>query len=220
MRKQPLHPRTEVLNIKQKNLSKKSKVEALRWLAKRFPEAFDSTARVRPLKIGIMHDILTCADEAAKDGISKSKLREAVVRFTRRTEYLASLKAREPRIDLFGNLGEIVSEEDALKAAQKIKLRVEKSIKNVKKQAAAAAAEQGKSKPVINIPKPEIPLYSSSASEKSIAYNMQDSFSHAPRSAQQVVIKHKQSRQYDPEAVARLKEKLGISQQKKSKYDV
>ncbi len=219
MRKQPLHPITAVLNIKQKNLSKRSRVEAMRWLAKRFPEAFDNTIRIRPLKIGIMQDILAYADEASVDGISKSKLREAVVCFTRRTEYLASLKAREPRVDLFGNLGENVSEEDALKAAQKIKLRVEKSIKNGKKLN-GAAHESTKAKSPINITKTEPPLYSSNASEKSIAYNMQDSFSHSSRSTQQVTIKHKQSRQYDPEAVARLKEKLGISQQKKSKYDI
>lgn len=217
MRKQPLHPKTEVLNIRQKNLSKKHQLDALRWLATRFPEAFDSSMRVRPLKIGIMHDILNYADEASKYGVSKSKLREAVVRFTRRTEYLASLKAREPRVDLFGNLGEIVSEEDALKAAQKIKLRIEKNIKNSKK---LTGSIESKTKLSVHIPKNETPLYASNATEKSIAYNMQDSFSHAPRSAQQVMIKHKQSRQYDPEAVARLKEKLGISQQKKSKYDI
>lgn len=219
MRKQPLHPRTEVLNIKQKNLSKKSRIEALSWLATRFPEAFDSSTRVRPLKIGIMHDILTYANEANTAGISKSKLREAVVRFTRRTEYLTCLKAREPRIDLFGNYGEIVSEDDALKAAQKIKLRIEKSIKNTKKLA-STSSEQTKSKTAINIPKIETPLYSSSASDKPIAYNMQNNFSHTSRTSQQVMIKHKQTRQYDPEAVARLKEKLGISQQKKSKYDI
>lgn len=217
MRKQPLHPKTEVLNTKQKNLSKKYKLEALRWLATRFPEAFDTTERVRPLKIGIMHDILTYADEAKNDGISKSKLREALVRFTRRTEYLASLKAREPRVDLFGKLGEIVSEEDALKAAQKIKLRIERIIKNNKKQ---IITTDTKAKPAIVIPKTETPLYARSASEKSIAYNMQDSFSHAPRATQQVTIKHKQTRQYDPEAVARLKEKLGISQPKKTEYDI
>ena len=110
MRKQPLHPRTAVLNEKQKNLSRRARDKALRWLAKRFPEAFDNTKRVRPLKIGIMQDILKYSHEAVADGISKSKLRESVVRYTRRLEYLACLKAREPRIDLFGNIGEVVSE--------------------------------------------------------------------------------------------------------------
>ncbi len=219
MRKQPLHPITEALNIKQKNLSKKSILEALRWLAKSFPEAFDSSTRVRPLKIGIMQDILAYAEQARLDGVSKSKLREAVVCFTRRTEYLASLKVREPRIDLFGNLGEIVSEEDALRAAQKIKQRIEKTIR-ISKKTGVAGAEPVKSKSTININKVEPPLYSTSASDRQVAYNMQDNFSHAPRSAQQVMIKHKSTRQYDPEAVARLKEKLGLAQPKKSKFDI
>lgn len=219
MRKQPLHPITELLNKKQRNLSKKSKIEALTWLAKNFPEAFDSKTRVRPLKLGIMQDILSYADKARLDGVSKSKLREAVVRFTRRTEYLTCLKAREPRIDLFGNQGEVVSQEDALKATQKIKLRIEKSIRSSKKTS-SQATEQIKPRLSINIPKIETPLYSSSATEKSIAYNMQDNFSHASAAKHPVMIKHKQTRQYDPEAVARLKEKLGISQQKKSEYDI
>src|SRR3990167_3890101 len=128
MRKQTLHPRTAAIN-QQKNQSKKSRLEALRWLANKFPEAFDNTKSIRPLNLGVMSDILAHSDEAAKANISKSKLREAVVIYTRRLDYLACLKAKEKRIDLFGKQGELVSEEDAAKAALKIKQRVEKSIK-------------------------------------------------------------------------------------------
>ena len=219
MRKQPLHPRTAALNEKQKNLSKRARDKALRWLAKRFPEAFDNSKRVRPLKIGIMQDILKYAEEADVAGISKSKLRESVVRYTRRLEYLACLKAREPRIDLLGTPGEVVSEEDAQKAAQKIRLRVERTVKTARKAVTPAAEQTKPNKSAQSFAKPETPLYSSSAAEKSIAYNMQDSFSHSSRSSQQVMIKHKQTRQYDPEAVARLKEKLGLSQQKKGEHE-
>lgn len=217
MRKQPLHPRTAALNEKQKNLSKKARVDALRWLALRFPEAFDNSKRVRPLKIGIMQDILNYFQEAETAGISKSKLREAVVCFTRRLEYLACLKSREPRIDLFGNPGEPVSAEDALVAAQTIRQRVEKNIKITRKSTPAPEINKPQ-KPTTSFTKPETPLYSAGGSEKSIAYNSQDSFSHSSRSSQQVMIKHKQTRQYDPEAVARLKEKLGLSQ-KKSEHE-
>ena len=122
-------------------------------------------------------------------------------------------------MDLFGNPGELVSEEDALKAAQKMRLRVERAVKASRKASAPAADQAKPNKPAQSFSKPETPLYSSSAVEKSIAYNMQDNFSHSSRSSQQVMIKHKQTRQYDPEAVARLKEKLGISQQKKGEHE-
>src|SRR5262245_21314590 len=103
MRKQELHPRTAVINKAQKNKSKKARTDALLWLAANFPAAFDNSLRIRPLKIGIMDDILLYADKAEEVGISKSKLREAVVLFTRRLDYLACLKLRELRIDLQGN---------------------------------------------------------------------------------------------------------------------
>lgn len=126
MRKQELHPRTAVINKTQKNQSKKARADALLWLAANFPAAFDNSLRIRPLKGGIMNDILLHADKAAEVGISKSKLREAVVLFTRRLDYLACLKAREMRVDLQGNDVAEVSAEEADHAAAKIKKRVEK----------------------------------------------------------------------------------------------
>ncbi len=126
MRKQELHPRTAVINKSQKNKSKNARSEALAWLAATFPPAFDNTLYISPLKIGIMADILKHADKAAEAGISNSKLREAVVLFTRRLDYLICLKSREMRIDLEGNPVSQVTEEEAECAAQKIKKRVEK----------------------------------------------------------------------------------------------
>ncbi|MDI1352614.1 MAG: ProQ/FinO family protein, partial [bacterium] len=124
MRKQELHPRTAVLNKNQKNLSKKARTDALAWLAATFPLAFDNTLRINPLKAGIMDDILEHAEHAAENGISKSKLREAVVLFTRRLDYLACLKAREMRIDLQGNSMVAVTDEEAEHASLKIKKRI------------------------------------------------------------------------------------------------
>lgn len=213
MRKQPLHPSTAAINEKQKNLSKKSRIDALRWLARRFPEAFDNSKHIRPLQLGIMQQILSYADEALHEGISKSKLREAVVLFTRRIDYLVCLKAREQRIDLFGNKGELVTEEDAERAAVKIRQRVDRSIKNLKKDS-PSTINLPKAKKTLKVNATEESLYPKYLSEQPIAYNMQNSFSHSSRT-QQVTIKHKQSRQYDPEAVARLKEKLGLSRGKK-----
>lgn len=204
MRKQTLHPQTAAINQKQKNHSKKARLEALTWLTKTFPKAFDTSLSIQPLSLGIMKDILLHADKAAEAGISKSKLREAVVIFTRRIDYLACLKAREMRIDLTGLPTEAVSEEDAENAAAKIKKRVEKSAKIARKNISA-------------LPRPGSSVVTSSSSESNLpfperepAFSVKNSYN-TPARVAAVTIKHKPSRQYDPEAVARLKAKLGLS---------
>lgn len=218
MRKQELHPRTAVLNKSQKNQSKKAKIEALTWLAKNFPNAFDNTVRISPLKLGIMDDILQYADKAAEEGISKSKLREAVVIFTRRLDYLACLKSREMRIDLHGNTLTEVTEEEAEHAAAKIKKRVEKSARNARKimsekspaQSGTVSQQlnnyQSKSGGQSSLSDDYLPIYPARAP----AYSSQSTAAQPARAAS-VVVKHKTTKQYDPDAVARLKEKLGLS---------
>src|SRR3990167_9340334 len=129
-RKHPLHPHTAVINKAQKTESRKIRDHALAWLAERFPETFDNTTRIRPLKIGIMNDILELNADAAAVVISRSKLREAVVVFTRRLDYLTCLKAQEMRVDLNGNAISPVSPEEAENAATQIKKRIEKKLRN------------------------------------------------------------------------------------------
>lgn len=212
LRKQDLHPRTALINKKQKNQSKKVRLEALSWLASIFPQAFDNTVRIQPLSVGIMADILVHADKAAAAGISNSKLREAVVLFTRRIDYLTCLKAREMRIDLDGNPVAQVTEEEAALAAAKIKKRVEKSAKNARKNAISLlptkpARPRHTSEAT---PTPASTDFSSYYPERAPLFSMQNNTGPAVR-ATPVVITHKQTRQYDPDAVARLKEKLGLS---------
>ncbi|OGV44889.1 MAG: hypothetical protein A3F46_06055 [Legionellales bacterium RIFCSPHIGHO2_12_FULL_42_9] len=125
-RKHPLHPHTAIINKAQKTESKKIREQALAWLTERFPDAFDNSKRIRPLKIGIMNDILELNAEAAAVGISRSKLRAAVVLFTRRLDYLTCLKAQEMRVDLNGNAISPVSPEEADNAATQIKKHIEK----------------------------------------------------------------------------------------------
>ncbi|HAU1021875.1 TPA: activator of prop osmoprotectant transporter [Legionella pneumophila] len=227
MRKQVLHPRTAVINKAQKNQSKRARSDALLWLAANFPEAFDNSLRIRPLKIGIMSDILQHAEKAEQVGISKSKLREAVVLFTRRLDYLACLKAREVRIDLHGNPVAEVTEEEAEHASMKIKKRVEKSVKNARKQVNAKAANHShvnsqpsavsSVKPMNSFdshPEPLLPIYplrSSTYASQNVAMQSAKSPS--------VVVKHKAPKQYDPDAVARLKEKLGLSRKAEEKKE-
>lgn len=212
MRRQELHPRTAVINKTQKNQSKRDRHQALAWLAVTFPESFDNTLRIRPLKTGIMHDILAYADKAEENGISRSKLREAVVVFTRRLDYLACLKAREMRIDLLGNPCTQVTEEEAEKAACKIKKRIEKTVRNIPKVVSST------NRPSTNAPNKTESLRSSAAYHQPIqdfngnGYERPPAFSATPaKPVATVAVRHKTSRQYDPDAVARLKEKLGLS---------
>jgi ProP effector len=230
MRKQELHPRTAVLNKNQKNQSKKTRLDALSWLATNFPNAFDNSVRISPLKLGIMDDILQCSDKAAEKGISKSKLREAVVLFTRRLDYLACLKAREMRIDLQGNTLTEVTEEEAEHAASKIKKRVEKSVRNARKIMAEKTTGQA-----VSISQHSNNYLSKSTSQSVSASADADDYlptyparapansaqnaSVQPARAAAVVVKHKTTRQYDPDAIARLKEKLGLSRNLEEKKE-
>ena len=225
MRKQELHPRTAVINKTQKSKSKKARNDALLWLAANFPAAFDNSLQIHPLKTGIMEDILLYADKASELGISKSKLREAVVLFTRRLDYLTCLKLREMRIDLQGNPVGVVSAEEAEHAATKIRKRVEKSVRNARKvMAEKTTANQFTANQM---------AYQSKFTTQSITqtdgcfptYPVRSSISGSlnvstqPRAAA-VVVKHKTIKQYDPNAVARLKEKLGLSRTLEEKKEV
>ncbi len=218
MRKQELHPRTAVINKNQKNKSKKARNDALSWLAVNFPNAFDNSVQISPLKKGIMDDIMLHADKAAEAGISKSKLREAVVLFTRRLDYLACLKAREMRIDLQGNTVSEVTTEEAEHAAVKIKKRVEKSVRNARKMMAEKNSSQSVTQQNTAYTSKTTAGQSTAGTDDYLpiypargpAYSAQSAPTQPARTAA-VVVKHKTTRQYDPDAVARLKEKLGLS---------
>lgn len=205
MRKQELHPRTAIVNKKQKNQSRLARNEALLWLAAVFPRAFDNSIMIQPLKLGIMEDILAHADQAVLVGISKSKLRQAVVMYTRRIDYLTCLKAREMRVNLSGEPESIVTEDEANRAAAKIKKRIEKSVKNARKSTLGKPAQSCNAK--------------SNTSDQEDFYSVDDKFNDylnvnnlaQPSRNATVVIKQKSARSYDPEVVARLKEKLGIA---------
>ena len=202
MRRQELHPRRAVINKVQKNKSKNARNEALVWLAATFPQVFDNTLCIRPLKAGIMDDILVHADKAAEVGISKSKLREAVVLFTRRIDYLTCLKTREMRVDLNGEPVAVVTEEEAERATIKIKKRVEKSARNARKNLG------GKIPSHYNVRPSSTPSnYQSTPSsgqqefmpqypQRAPAFSAQTA---APQTfrASSVVVKHKTSRQFD-----------------------
>jgi len=198
MKIQVLHPRTSTINQKQQYHSKMSRLNALTWLRKTFPLAFDSERKIAPLKIGIIHDILAHADAAAAEGISKSKLREAVVIFTRRIDYLVCLKSREMRINLQGELISEVSAEEAEQAALKIKKRIEKSLKTSR-----SVTSHIKSNKNTNTIDKEPMLHT---------MNQVDSnFITEQHTQKTVIVTRKAARTYDKDAVMRLKAKLGLT---------
>ncbi len=188
-----VHPRTSNPNKAQKFQSKKACLDALSWLSKTFPEAFDTEFRVRPLKVGIMADILQYVEENNITDVSKSKLRQAVVMFTRRMEYLVCVKAREDRIDLSGKAVEAVSAEDANRAANRIRERMDKMVRE-------------KQQPAKTTIKTETEYPMSSAAPQVATET---------RTTTEVMVKRKSTRRFDPEAVARLKAKLKIANKEK-----
>lgn len=215
MRKQDLHPRTAIINKTQKNQSRQARNQALEWLAITFPKAFDNTLSIHPLKTGIVDDILKYAENIANTAISRSKIREAVVVFTRQIDYLTCLKAREMRIDLDGNPIEQVTEEQAEKAAMKIKKRIEKNARNARKMLnnSLSASSDIKSRPTksrLNSDTAPDPHYNPHYLERPPMFSAQNA-APTPVKSPAVIVKHKTVRQFDPEAVARLKEKLGLS---------
>jgi ProP effector len=193
-RRQPLHPYTALINYQQKLKSKKLVADALKWLAKKFPHAFDNKTRMRALKKGIMQDVLAYTNEANAEGISTSKLRQAVVVYTRRIDYLICLKSQDIRVDLQGNFIENVSVEEAEQAAAKLKRRIEKILKSTRKPRA---------------PKRQSENFYKRPENDSFSYVNQNLVAKA-RSNTAISIK-KPNRTFDPDAVARFREKLGLS---------
>jgi ProP effector len=186
MAQQILDPVTIAFNRRQRNKSMHQRFHALLWLARTFPAVFDAKESIRPLAIGVRELILARHEEAAVVGISKSKLREAITMFTHRLDYLACLKAREMRVDLDGNPTVAVTAEEAEQASLQIKKRIER-----------LALRSSKSDVVTNF---SDGLSSAASNNKA-------------KVKQPVVVILKQKkikRAYDPAAVMRLKEKLGL----------
>lgn len=125
MKNRPPHPLTLKSIRREVNLSRQQKCKALKWLAKTFPNAFNTEERLSPLKKGILKDIFLHLADAQSEGISKSKIKEAIAIFTHRIEYLACLKNKEARIDLNGNIVQDVTNDEANDANVLLKNRIE-----------------------------------------------------------------------------------------------
>ncbi|WP_311945836.1 ProQ/FINO family protein [Halomonas piscis] len=84
----------------------------------RYPEAF-AAAEVRPLKVGIHHDL------AAREPWSNKLIRRALAGYVNRPRYAKALKEGAPRIDLDGNPAGTVDATAARTAQEKYRRRMD-----------------------------------------------------------------------------------------------
>ncbi|CRK85784.1 ProP effector [Candidatus Providencia siddallii] len=105
-----------------KNQLKLNNKKVISFLVKSFPYCFFVKGLIRPLKIGIFHDIAKRLIE--KDCISRTQLRSALRMYTSSKRYLCSMKNGINRIDLDGkDCGELKSEHIIYSSQQLIKLK-------------------------------------------------------------------------------------------------
>ena len=106
------------------SLSEKPK--AIEWLLDQFPKAFFQKAnQVKPLKLGILDDIIEFYDRLEEPPFSKKQIREAVNYYSSSKSYLNCQKPNASRINLFGQLYGKVETEQAAYAEQRLQERHE-----------------------------------------------------------------------------------------------
>ena len=106
------------------SITKKERLSVIDWLIDYFPSAFfKKSHEVRPLKIGILNDILEFYDRLEAPTFSKKKIRDAVSFYSSSPAYLSNHKEGSARIDLFGNEVDVVTHEQAHYASQRFQER-------------------------------------------------------------------------------------------------
>lgn len=104
--------------------AKKEKQHVIQWLAENFPAAFHLKPKhIKPLKIGILDDIIDFYERLDSPPFSKKLLREALSYYSGSPAYLNCQIANAPRYDLYGNEVDIVKEEQAKYAKQRFQQR-------------------------------------------------------------------------------------------------
>lgn len=226
-----LHPKTEKINRAQIANANLARVQALGWLAQTFPEAFNTECRVRPLKKGILQDIFDYIEQNDTPPFSKSKIREAVVMFTRRMEYLVCVKSRNTRVNLLGEPAGDITDAEAEFAAEQIRQHVENAIEKADKPPRSRrydACEKfaPRARDLLRKEKQEATTsFNVLQHEEDNFYPAMERGTVTPSCASsdiypannqaqpQVTIRRKVSKRIDPDAVARLKAKLGIKKE-------
>lgn len=117
----------------------------IEFLAEKFPACFSVKGEAKPLKVGIFEEL--AAAVADVEGLSKTKLRQAVRHYTSSIRYLQSVKNGAKRIDLQGVEGEAIEAEHQQHAEEKLKEIHARLAERKKQQGRARSAKaEGKDK--------------------------------------------------------------------------
>lgn len=109
---------------------KKEKLKVIEWLTEHFPAAFFPKAKqIKPLKIGLFDDLIDFYERLDSPPFSKKLLREALNYYSGSPSYLSSQKANTPRVDLYGNEVDVVTEDQARYAHQRFQERFARTAK-------------------------------------------------------------------------------------------
>lgn len=121
------HPKTLAVNQEQQQASKDALLATYDWLVNTFPAAFTfKRYEKKPLKIGIIKDIIDYLEKNPTTDTSKTKVRLALVTYTRQKNYIMTLTENATRIDLDGNDAGIVTKEEAESAIKKLSKKIKK----------------------------------------------------------------------------------------------
>lgn len=142
-------PQTEAAQAEtttQAEVTKLSNVkEVLAYLATQFPSCFSLTGEAKPLKIGIFQDLAQRLNDDST--VSKTQLRQALRVYTSSWRYLEATKLGTARVDLDGNAGELIDEQQAAHAEKVLhesKAKAAEKRKSRQQEAKAKAAVTAK----------------------------------------------------------------------------
>jgi len=121
--------------------------EALAWLKATFPNTFFDGRHCKPLKVGIIKDIVAYIEAHPELTVSKTKVRLAVVQYTRQRYYINQLRFDADRVDLSGEPAGTVNEEEGKSAQFKLKRKVKKNNLNGKRRPPMRASGNRRSVP-------------------------------------------------------------------------
>ena len=126
-----------------------SSKEVIAFLAESFPRCFTLEGEAKPLKIGIFQELAEALKEESR--VSKTLLRSSLRHYTNSWRYLHAIKEGVHRVNLQGEVAELVEKEHADHALLQLKESKQKAAER-RKQAAAKqpkpAKAEAKSKPI------------------------------------------------------------------------